>query len=153
MAVKGVRGVVVAGRVRELARLRAVVNGKADVGPEPAEWRAGVPIMEPTQPGNNSSGRKEGMPIWSRGTSVVGMKAEAKPWAVNVPVRIGQVEVFPGDVVMLDHAERGAVCVPAMLVDKVLDMLPRVAEGETKMLQHVEAGGTVSDAGRMYRGK
>ncbi|KAF2104367.1 hypothetical protein NA57DRAFT_70574 [Rhizodiscina lignyota] len=153
MKVKGVKAVVVSGKVRDLGKLREIVRGEAAEGESvPDPWRQGQPVSGSLQASEHRR-RRDGMPIWSRGTSVVDVRGEARPWAVNVMVRVGQTEVCPGDIVMLDPEERGAVCVPAKLVDKVLEMLPRLVEGDGKVLQHVESGGTVSDAFKMYRGK
>ena len=34
-------------------------------------------------------------PVWAEGTSTVGTGAEAKPWAINVPVTVAGVTVNP----------------------------------------------------------
>jgi hypothetical protein len=54
---------------------------------------------------------------------------------------------------MLDPAERGAVSIPARLLDKVLEMVPRLVAADEKVLADVEAGGTVADAFKKHRGK
>lgn len=97
-----------------------------------AQVRFGGELQPPSLPPRPSSAErrsrerermKEPFPVWSRGTSVVGSGAETKPWAINVLVRIGLVEVYPGDLIMLDPSERGALCIPSKKVDKVLDVL------------------------------
>lgn len=161
MQSRGVKGVVVHGRVRNLSELGALVRGgeaeerrgaRGDDGrivlqdleeedPATKEWREsqaqgqsqvrfGGELQPPTlppRPSSSSSSRQhrktEPFPVWSRGTSVVGSAAETKPWAINVPIRVGLVEVCPGDLIMLDPSERGAVCIPSKKIDKVLGVL------------------------------
>jgi regulator of RNase E activity RraA len=36
-----------------------------------------------------------GIPVWSRGVSTVGAGAQAKAWAVNVEVQVGETVVEP----------------------------------------------------------
>lgn len=149
MRAKGVKGVAVSGRVRDLGTIAKVVNGERETVGTSQEVQAWSQEVA-NQPATAS---KAGMPIWSKGTSTIGAGAETKPWAINVPIHVGKVEVFPGDVIMLDPAERGAVCVPAKLIDKVLSILPAMVAADEKVIEHVEDGGLVSEAFRRFRGK
>jgi hypothetical protein len=54
---------------------------------------------------------------------------------------------------MLDPVERGAVSIPARLLDKVLEMVPKLVEADSKVIKDVEEGGTVAEAFKKYRGK
>ncbi len=54
---------------------------------------------------------------------------------------------------MLDPAERGAVSVPARLLDRVLALVPRLVAADEKVIRDVEAGGTVAEAFKAHRGK
>ena len=54
---------------------------------------------------------------------------------------------------MVDPAELGAVCIPAKLLDKVLEMLPRLVSADEKVMKDVEAGMTVKEAFKLHRGK
>lgn len=149
MRAKGVKAVAVSGRVRDLGTLVKVVNGGRETVGSTQEHQAWS--QEASQP--SSTVNRVGMPIWSKGTSTIGAGAETKPWAINVPVKVGRIEVYPGDIVMLDPNERGAVCIPSNLVDKVLDILPSMVEADEKVMEHVEDGGLVSEAFRRFRGK
>lgn len=91
------------------------------------------------------------IPIWSRGTSIIGAAAEAKAWATNVPVQIGHAVVEPGDVVMVDGEENGAVCVPKKMLERVLEMLPRLVRADEEVMKEVLEGGEVGEAFRKYR--
>jgi len=54
---------------------------------------------------------------------------------------------------MIDPNERGAVCIPRKLVDKVLDMLPKLVSADEKVMKEVESGMTVGEAFKLHRGK
>lgn len=91
------------------------------------------------------------VPIWSKGTSIVGAGAETKCYAQNVEIKIGETNVMPGDIVMVDEMERGVVVVPWEIYDEVLDMLPRLVNADELVLQAVEGGGSVKEAFAKYR--
>lgn len=54
---------------------------------------------------------------------------------------------------MLDPESFGAVCIPADLVSKVLEILPPIVAADEKVLKEVEEGGDVGTAFRKYRSK
>jgi hypothetical protein len=58
-----------------------------------------------------------------------------------------------GDIVMIDPTELGAVCIPAKLLDKVLEMLPKLVAADEKVIKDVEEGMTVGEAFKLHRGK
>ena len=67
------------------------------------------------------------LPIWSKGTSVIGMGAEAKCHAKNVPVKIGETIVEAGDIIMIDPFDNGIIAVPRAKVDELLELLPMLS--------------------------
>ncbi|KAF2706380.1 hypothetical protein K504DRAFT_484052 [Pleomassaria siparia CBS 279.74] len=87
-----------------------------------------------------------GLPVWARGTSVVGAGAETKFHAKGVQLKIGDVLVEQGDVVMVDPAENGVVVVPRARLDDVLGLLPGLVSADEMVLRDVERGGSVKDA-------
>lgn len=93
------------------------------------------------------------MPIWSRGTSIIGAGAETKAWCTNVEVQIGQCFVAPGDVCMIDEEESGVVVIPKEDLEEVLRILPGLVEADEKVMEDVVAGGEVGAAFKKYRGK
>lgn len=148
MKTKGVKGVVVSGRVRDLGTIAEVVRG------EPAPNASAEAQVWGNEPEQLLSGRSNpGMPIWCKGTSTIGAGGETKPWAINAPIRVGPVEVYPGDIIMMDPNEQGAVCIPANLVRKVLEILPAMVSADEKVIADVENGALVSEAFRKHRGK
>lgn len=93
-----------------------------------------------------------GVPIWTKGTSIVGAAGESKAWAVNVQVHIGNVTVEPGDFVMIDPAESGVVVIPRKAIDEVLRMLPKLVEADENVMAMVVRGGEVGKAFSKFRG-
>lgn len=92
------------------------------------------------------------IPIWTKGTSIVGAAGESKAWAVDVQIYVGGVSVEPGDLVMIDPAESGVVVVPRKAVDEVLRMLPKLVEADENVMAMVLNGGEVGEAFRKFRG-
>ncbi|KAF2276724.1 RraA-like protein [Westerdykella ornata] len=98
--------------------------------------------------------RELGIPVWSRGTSVVGAGAETRFHAKEVAVRIGGVEVRPGDFVVVDEEEGGVVVCPRERVGEVLGLLAG-EEGlvgrDGRVVEWVEKGGSVREGFEMFR--
>ncbi|QDS74695.1 hypothetical protein FKW77_000411 [Venturia effusa] len=92
------------------------------------------------------------VPIWTKGTSIVGAAGESKAWAVNVQIYVGGVSIEPGDLVMIDPTESGIVIIPRKAVDAVLRMLPKMVEADEMVMAMVVNGGEVGEAFRRFRG-
>lgn len=92
------------------------------------------------------------VPIWSKGTSIIGAGAETTFHARNVAVRIGGTTVEPGDIVMIDPSENGVVAVPQGKVDELLELLPKLVGADEKVIADVEAGVSVQEAFKKHRG-
>jgi len=54
---------------------------------------------------------------------------------------------------MLDPESFGAVCIPADMMNKVLEILPQIVVADEKVLKEVEEGGDVGTAFKKYRNK
>lgn len=89
--------------------------------------------------------------VWSKGVSTVGTTPEAKPWAVDVPVKVGGVEVRPGDFAVLDEAERGIVVIPKEKLAEVAELLPGLKEADDAVLRDVKAGVGLKEAFQRHR--
>jgi regulator of RNase E activity RraA len=93
------------------------------------------------------------IPIWSRGTSVVGAGAETRFHARDVGVDVGNgIKVEAGDYLVVDEAEEGVVCVPKDRVDEVLVVVRRLVAQDEMVEREVREGGSVKEAFRKYRG-
>lgn len=82
----------------------------------------------------------------------MGTSLEAKPWAVDVPVRVGGVVVRPGDFAVLDEAERGVVVAPRERLGELAELLPGLKEADDAVLKDVRAGVGLGEAFRRHRG-
>jgi regulator of RNase E activity RraA len=91
------------------------------------------------------------LPIWSKGTSIIGAGAETKFHARNVAVKIGETTVEAGDIIMIDPFENGVVAVPQGKVDELLAILPKLVEADDKVIKDVEAGVSVQEAFKKHR--
>lgn len=91
------------------------------------------------------------LPIWSKGTSIVGAGAETKFHARNVPVQVGETIVEAGDIVMTDPFENGVVAVPQGKVDELLELLPKLVGADEKVIADVAQGVTVQEAFKRHR--
>lgn len=94
---------------------------------------------------------KMDLPVWSKGTSIIGAGAESKFHAMEVPIKIGAVTVEPGDIIIIDEEEKGVVVVPLIKVDQVLDILPKLVAADEKVMKDVEKGVSVRDAFKKHR--
>jgi len=88
---------------------------------------------------------KLNMPVWSRGTSIVGAGAEAKAHAVQVPLDICGVVVNPGDYIFCDPDE-GAVRIPKGMIDEVLNFLQKHEISEQNVKKMIREGHSVQKA-------
>ncbi|CAO2655811.1 Nn.00g046140.m01.CDS01 [Neocucurbitaria sp. VM-36] len=91
------------------------------------------------------------LPIWSKGTSIIGAGAETKFHARNVRVSVGETIVEPGDIVMIDPFENGVVAVPQGKVDELLELLPKLVGADEKVMSDVEQGVSVQEAFKRHR--
>lgn len=86
--------------------------------------------------------RAEGFPVWSRAVSAQGT-VKATAGTVNLPVVIGTVIIFPGDVIVAD--DDGVVCVPrAEVAGAIQRSMERVAK-EVANMKALRAGGNSVD--------
>lgn len=114
--VRGVRGCVVDGRVRDVSGIGAVAK----------EGREG--------------GKGGSFTCWSRALTSVGTSLEAKPWAVDAPIKIGAVEVQAGDILVADEAEGVCCVIPRGRLDDVMGLLPVHKEADDGLLADVQGG-------------
>lgn len=89
--------------------------------------------------------------VWSKGVSTVGTTPEAKPWAVDVPVRVGGVDARPGDFAVLDEADRGIVVIPKEKLIEVAELLPGLKEADDAVLRDVQGGVGLKEAFQRHR--
>ncbi|KAI9717159.1 MAG: hypothetical protein M1812_004907 [Candelaria pacifica] len=94
--------------------------------------------------------RSNSLPVWSRGKSTVGVAAEAKPYGINVAVKVGDVVVEPGDIIFGDPPN-GVVSIPSKSLDEVLVLLPKLAAADYRIKEDVKNGCSVVEAFEQHR--
>ncbi|OAL39846.1 hypothetical protein AYO20_00758 [Fonsecaea nubica] len=77
---------------------------------------------------------------WSKALTSPGTSLEAKPWAVDVPIKIGGVVVAPGDVLVADEAEMVCCVIPRARLHEVMELLPVQKEADDGLLEDVKRG-------------
>ena len=83
---------------------------------------------------------EDGFPIYGRGTVTTSVRDRTGFVGYQVPVRIGGVDVNPGDIVMADV--NGVVVIPADRLDEALKMAHFFREMERRVKAAVDAGGS-----------
>ncbi|KHJ31380.1 hypothetical protein EV44_g1232 [Erysiphe necator] len=91
------------------------------------------------------------LPIWSKGTSVVGAAAESKPLATQVTLNINGTIITPGDLIFCDSLN-GVIAIPQERIKEVVDMLPTLIEADERVKEDVISGVSVYDAFAKHRG-
>ncbi|RMY44765.1 hypothetical protein D0865_10344 [Hortaea werneckii] len=150
LKVRGVRGIVADGRVRDIVSLSELCQAPSTASTSSSDGRRG-----------------EGFTVWSRGTSTVGTGLAAQAWCVDVPLSVPNkppitsfsssenpspsLQVNPGDIIVCDEGERGSVVIPLSKLDEVLSLLPSLKEADEKCIADVEAGVDVREAFRRHR--
>jgi len=77
---------------------------------------------------------------WGKALTSPGTSLEAKPWAVDVPIKIGDVVVNPGDLLVADEAERVCCVIPRDKLTEVMELLPVHKEADDGLLEDVRGG-------------
>ncbi|WFB35974.1 RraA family protein [Kiritimatiellota bacterium B12222] len=79
-----------------------------------------------------------GFPVFVKYRSSNGMLGRFRISGWQVPIRIGDVEIFPGDIVFADID--GAIVIPRAIAYEVLIRAEAVAESENELKKWVESG-------------
>jgi regulator of RNase E activity RraA len=90
-----------------------------------------------------ATSRELGLPIWSRGLSPITGKWRIETVAVNVPVRIADILVHPGDIAIAD--ENGVCFVPLARAAEVLATARRNVADEERRQAIIDAGTPIPD--------
>jgi regulator of RNase E activity RraA len=85
-----------------------------------------------------ATAQRIGYPVWARGVSLMTGKWRLETVAINGPVQIAGVPVFPGDLVVAD--DNGVCFVPRARSDAVLARAQALSAGEDERNRDVAAG-------------
>jgi len=91
-----------------------------------------------------------GFQAWSRGFTPRDIVAHWLPVATNVPVKIGDVTITPGDYMVGDRD--GLICVPAALVEEVITK-SEIAIGTESLIRKAILAGTDPQEAYLQYGK
>ncbi|KAL4251471.1 Ribonuclease E inhibitor RraA/RraA-like protein [Abortiporus biennis] len=109
--------------------------------------------------------RSANFPVFARGHSTLGQSPFTRPSEVNVPVVISPIpvpghnredefpalQINPGDWVVAD--EDGVVCVPVLMIDKVVQLATKGRDVDSKCMEDIKAGKGVQETFKTHRGK
>lgn len=70
----------------------------------------------------------------------------AKPWAVDIPLQIGKLQVKPGDILVADEGEMACCVIPREKLDAVMELLPIQKEADDGFLNDVKNGMDIKSA-------
>lgn len=87
--------------------------------------------------------REVGLPVFSRAVTPLTARGRLHEAAIDVPIRVGQVAVEPGDYVIADGS--GVVFIPAARAGEVLERAERIAAREAAMIDAVHQGRPVTE--------
>ena len=93
--------------------------------------------------------RKLDYPIWSKGITPITGKFRIEAIEVNGPVRIHNIQVIPGDLVIAD--ETGVCFIPADKVDVILAELKRIINLETDLTVLVDKDASLEEIRNVYK--
>jgi 4-hydroxy-4-methyl-2-oxoglutarate aldolase len=82
--------------------------------------------------------RELGFPVFCRGFTALTARGRVHEVATDVPVRIGDIEVRPGDYVVADSS--AAVFVAAARIEEVVRVAQQIAAREAAMAARIDAG-------------
>ena len=89
-----------------------------------------------------------GFQVWHKGVSAAGPSLEARSWAVDVPLKIGDVWVQPGDVVCADRRDGVVVIIPTRLLQSVCKELAILKTASEGVMEDVQNGFGLTEAVR-----
>lgn len=83
---------------------------------------------------------------WSRGVSAAPPSLEAKPWAYDIALKVGNVTVNPGDLLCADEEDGAVVVIPKAHLQAVYEMLPVLKRASEGVLSDVQSGFSLPEA-------
>jgi len=89
-----------------------------------------------------------GFPVHARGTVPITARGRIVQEAWNIPVRIGNISVLPGDVIVADV--NGMVAIPVVKLKEVLDAADSIAAKELAMVDALRAGQSILDVDKQF---
>jgi 4-hydroxy-4-methyl-2-oxoglutarate aldolase len=92
--------------------------------------------------------REFGFPVYARGTVPITARGRLMEESFNEVIRIGDVQVRPGDIVMADI--NGVVIIPVEKLDEVLEAAEEILQKEEAMVEELRKGVPVLEVDQKY---
>lgn len=84
--------------------------------------------------------------VWSKGVSAAGPSLEARPWAVDIPLQVGETWIKPCDILCLDEEDQAIVVIPQDRLRAVFELLPTLKEASDGVMKDVQNGLNLPEA-------
>ncbi|HEY9281009.1 MAG TPA: RraA family protein [Eoetvoesiella sp.] len=88
-------------------------------------------------------------PIWAAGVTPITGKFRMEAMEINGPVRVHDIVVYPGDLIVADDS--GICVVPAEFVEKLINDAESVGVAEDKMRELIEAKAPIAELRPLFR--
>lgn len=88
-------------------------------------------------------------PVWSAGVTPITGKFRMEAMEINGPVRLHDVVVYPGDLIVADDS--GICVVPAEYILELIDEAEKVGGAEDKMRQLIQEKAPISELRPLFR--
>lgn len=92
--------------------------------------------------------REFGFPVYARGTVPITARGRVMEESFNEMIRVGDVQVNPGDIIMADI--NGVVIVPVNKIDEVLNAAEGLWEKEQAMIEELKRGASILEVDQKY---
>jgi 4-hydroxy-4-methyl-2-oxoglutarate aldolase len=92
--------------------------------------------------------REFGFPVYARGTVPITARGRIMEESFNEVIRVGDVQVSPGDIVMADI--NGVVIIPAGKIEEVLTAAETLLEKELAMIEELKNGVSMLEVDQKY---
>jgi len=92
--------------------------------------------------------REFGFPVYARGTVPITARGRIMEESFNEVIRIGDIQVRPGDIVMADI--NGVVIIPVEKLDEVLKAAEEVLQKEEAMVEELRKGVPILEVDQKY---
>ena len=92
--------------------------------------------------------REFGFPVYARGTVPITARGRIMEESFNEVIRIGDVQVKPGDIVMADI--NGVVIIPVEKLDEVLEAAEEILQKEEAMVEELRKGVPILEVDQKY---
>jgi len=99
--------------------------------------------------------RSLNFPLFAKSVGTTAGGEVCRPSEMNVAVRLNSDNqdawINPGDYIVADC--NGVVRIPQELVEQVLEVIPAIADADSKCAEGIKAGRSVQDVFKEYRGR